>query len=776
MTQLDAESTSSCGRMFLYVWSEQDKPNECKFGERFVKLGDDPYASVMQRVKDSLGVRKDLLTTSVVSLDHYWDVSTWATKVGRNAPQARMDDHVRQFVGFRKGATGEVHRLSSSDLIVKVNHLITQADQPLPSAQLSTMQAEVAEQVVCNYEQGHKVVLAELCARFGKTLWSGAIAHELQVDLVVVSSYVKTVFASFAKDLTSFEQWAHYVHVDTQQADWQSQVQNALAQGKQVVAYLSMANGSQRQARMDYLFGLDVTRLLIVDEADFGSHAPKQADALISAANPEDRVLIMTGTNADRASRAWKLDSVVSVTYPELLVQKRKSQAAIAQGYAQVQDCVGLAFFEKNMSRDVLMPGISLYQLDLTQPVAQSALRGELDPEMRLLPSWSKFAAHPQKSKGFFVRVLESVFLGKHGVDEVNVDLQTQNWFGRHKHKVAMMFMPHQTGITAGALKAIGTIAHSALPAWRVITLGGGDIRVSGKRVKNSNAERTVREQIEEATKLNQSVLIISSQLAQRSFSIPEITELYLAYDEGQAGSTIQKISRVLTPGSDPNKVGKIISLSFDPNRDDKFDALLLDAAMNISKRNPAKSAAEAMSEVLATVDIFKGSSHSSVEVRRDDYLGQLMSRRAINRVIGSVANLNVLPPHVIQELALGTANYSRATPTASVPKGKTKQAQIKPAKNTNVKDTQKALMAKARERLVAIADNIDLIMAGTGMTKVRDAVHMVDSDPDLIQQVEMEFGVSWATVRDRFDDGILPVAWLELNWEKEQAHAEETV
>jgi hypothetical protein len=34
----------------------------------------------------------------------------------------------------------------------------------------------------------------------------------------------------------------------------------------------------------------------------------------------------MTGTNADRASKLWKIDTMLSVTYPELLIQKRASQ------------------------------------------------------------------------------------------------------------------------------------------------------------------------------------------------------------------------------------------------------------------------------------------------------------------------------------------------------------------------------------------------------------------------------------------------------------------
>ena len=313
-------------QMYLYVWSESTNPNECKFGERWVKQGDEPAKSVAARVRESLGVRKDLLDTGIVTIDHIWNVSDLAAQVGRFYQHAKMDDYLRAFVGHRKGSTGEVHLLSSAELIVKVNQLLSRQGQKLPSAGLGTMQYQMAQQAVTAYSQGSRVVLAELCARFGKTIWSGAVARELDTPLVIVASYVKTVFASFAKDLTSFEQWSGYNHVNTQQDGWQQEISGSLRKGQPVVAYLSMCVGSQREARIKWLFGRKSQRLLIVDEADYGVYKAGQAELLKNAVREKDRVLIMTGTNADRASKLWKIDTMLSVTYPELLIQKKNTQ------------------------------------------------------------------------------------------------------------------------------------------------------------------------------------------------------------------------------------------------------------------------------------------------------------------------------------------------------------------------------------------------------------------------------------------------------------------
>ena len=330
----DRFAPSTEGRMFMYLWHETTNPGECKFGERWVKPGDDPWQSVLARVKESVGVRKDLVYTGVVQIDAAWDVNEYAQQVGRAYQGARMDDYLRQFVGHRKGTTGEIHTITSDELILRLNNHLSSIGQPLPSAALSTMQYRMAEEVIASFAGGNKVVLAELCARFGKTLFSGAVARELEIPLVVVASYVKTVFASFGKDLTSFAQWQQYAHVDTQDKLYKAQLNESLQKNQPAVAYLSMCPGAQREARSKYLFSRRVPRLLIVDEADFGVHRNGQAELLKNALKPNDRVLIMTGTNADRATKLWNVDTIVSVTYPELLVQKVVAEKELGIAHA----------------------------------------------------------------------------------------------------------------------------------------------------------------------------------------------------------------------------------------------------------------------------------------------------------------------------------------------------------------------------------------------------------------------------------------------------------
>jgi len=312
-------------KMYCYLWWEKSNPNEAKFGERWVKAGQNPEKEVWKRVKDSLGVRKDLLNDGSIILEHIWDVTDMADELcpERLKQHGRVDDFIRPQIGHRKGTTGEVHELTAEEIVIKVNNYLRRVGQPLPAAGLSQNQYDAAYNVLDNIYHGKRTIVAELCARFGKTIWSGSLIRETNADLTVIASYVLTSFSSFLKDLTSFEQFRNLVIVDTSDVDYQEKINNGLSEGKQVVALLSMCSGNNRQKKIDYLFNTSVNRLVLIDEADFGVHKSNQSQPLISARTNDDVVVLMTGTNGDKAAGIWPVDHYLSVTYPELLMEKR---------------------------------------------------------------------------------------------------------------------------------------------------------------------------------------------------------------------------------------------------------------------------------------------------------------------------------------------------------------------------------------------------------------------------------------------------------------------
>ena len=731
-------------KMYCYLWWEKTNPNECKFGERWVFDGQDPETEIRKRIKSSLGVRKDLLRDGTVVLETFWDVTKYAKKYNRYYKQSRVDDHIRPHIGFRKGSTGEIHELPPGEVKLKVDQLLAKVDQPLPIVGLSAWQARSAEQLIQELENGNTTILAELCARFGKTIWSGALVKETGKQLTVIVSYVLTSFASFQKDLSGFEQFKDFVVIDTQDNEYQEVIDTALDQGKQVVAFLSMCVGSKRQQRIDYLFGKSVSRMVIIDEADFGVHRSGQATPLLDARKPDDAIVLMTGTNGDKAASYWPIDKTISTVYPELIVEKRLPQKSYP---------TTLKNFKIDATRHDLVVDVEFYQMDLKSAVEFAR---QADPEAFMddgvyLPSWSKFAAYPVKAKGFWTRMLEAVFLGQHGWDELNIDLQTNDV---PKQRVAMMFL--SGSIHNNNLKQTAMLAQQALPGYQVVPIYGDEM-------SNKTAETEVKESIEKARRENQSVLLLSAGMASRSFSVGEITELYLAYDSGDNGATIQKISRALTPDKQ-GKVGRIISLSFDPNRDDKFDSLLLETALNYKRTHNKKSAKEALRDVLKTVDIFRCSPDGGVKIEVDDYLEQAIERKSVNRIAGKTSDLSKLNVNQLQAIANGSITAFRAAKEETTEKGKTRlSTKVKGTNSQKVDISTQRLLAKVREVITGVIENLDIIVYGTGTTVIADAFASIKKDPEKQLVIKHEFGLEFDLIVELFENEVINTDLIEL-------------
>ena len=322
-------TVSNLNRMFVYSWYEKTNEQETKFGQRFVFAGQDPYVECLKRVRESIGVRKDLFDDGTIVLSMIWDVTKMAEKNGMMDKKSKFDDFLRPKIGKRK--QGEVHNMTSDILIEKVDEILRKEGQPRPEVSLSTAQYEDAVTVLKGIKEGKRRILAELSARYGKTIWSAAVAVESGIPVVVVSSYVLTSFTSFKNDVRKFHQFQDIEIVDSQEKGYQDKVDCFVTEGKQVMVFLSLYNGRGRDERINHLKGIEVQKLVFVDEADYGAHKKGQFGALQSMVGDDDVLILMTGTNSDRASSEWDIDLMVSTTYFELLVNKKESMDLVGQ-------------------------------------------------------------------------------------------------------------------------------------------------------------------------------------------------------------------------------------------------------------------------------------------------------------------------------------------------------------------------------------------------------------------------------------------------------------
>lgn len=411
-----------------------------------------------------------------------------------------------------------------------------------------------------------------------------------------------------------------------------------------------------------------------------------------------------------------------------------------------------LKHFKVDSTRTKKVVPVEFYQMNLIRAVAQVR---KLDPELLVdgddyLPSWTKFAKDPIRAKGFWTRMLQAVFDGQGSLPELNIDLQTRD-LSDNGFKVAMMFLPGS--MKNEHLKTTVALTKQTLKGWEVLEISGVGEH-NGKKITNKNAEEITKEVIEICRENDTPLLILSRGMAQRSYSIKEITELYLAYDEGDAGATTQKISRALTP-SDEGKIGRIFSLSFDPNRDDKFDTMMIASAQNYAKRKGVE-VDEALRRIINTIDIFACGEDGRVDIDPDTYLQQILDRNSLSRMVGKQADMDKLTMSEIAMLAAGNQNYNSLAKTDAADKGKAGDSKKQVKKRSQMTKEDLKLIDKARKTLTTIVEHLPYLVIMTKSTTIKDSLEKCIHTSDYNEYVISEFKVSPKQILTLFERGIL--------------------
>jgi hypothetical protein len=410
-----------------------------------------------------------------------------------------------------------------------------------------------------------------------------------------------------------------------------------------------------------------------------------------------------------------------------------------------------LKFFKKDINRDKVYASVEGYQLDLGPVVEKAKL---IHGNHNELPSWAKFVANPKKGKGWFVTLLEGMFKGKHNLHGVNIDNIVESINGDlSKRRVTMMFFPDNTKVEN--LITIGDIIQETLSGWKIVVLNGQTVK------NNSECEFKVTDVIES----NESnVMIIASKMAQRSFSEELIDELYLAYDQGQDGATIQKMSRALTSNS-LDKIARIFSLSFNPNRDDKLDTLVFQAALNQVEKKGKSDIREELKRVYRSIDIYSCNDNGAFKLTVDEYVKQALEKKGISRVMGKKSDLSKLTKSQLIALSQGNVDFLRNEMKEIVETGKTKESL---PKNNTITDSQKPTeteIQKVREVVITIIEHSDIIMLSAkfyGAKNIKEALEIIENE-NMTQDIEDEFGVKYDVIKYMFIMGIIKQEWVNL-------------
>jgi hypothetical protein len=411
-----------------------------------------------------------------------------------------------------------------------------------------------------------------------------------------------------------------------------------------------------------------------------------------------------------------------------------------------------LKFFQKDINRDKLYASVEGYQINLI-PVVNKAK--QLHDDLDELPSWAKFVANPKKGRGWYITLMEGMFNGKHNLYGVDVERLVESTDSQlSERRVAMMFFPDNTIVDN--LIEIGRITQNVLSGWSVVVLNGKTV------VSGGECESKVDDIINTT---NNNVLIISAKMAQRSFSEELIDELYLAYDKGQDGATIQKMSRALTSNSS-DKVARIFSLSFDPNRDDKLDTMVFQAALNQVEKKGKSDIREELKRVYNSIDIFScNDKGKAVKLEVDEYVKQSLEKKGISRVMGKKSDLTLLTKTQIRALLNGNVDYLRNEMKERAEMGKTKDSKPSVSDGSKTEKPSENEIEKVREVVISMIEHSDVIMLAAknkGAKNITEALEVFEENK-WTPILEDEFGVKYEVVKYLFTMGIIKGEWVNL-------------
>lgn len=174
---------------------------------------------------------------------------------------------------------------------------------------------------------------------------------------------------------------------------------------------------------------------------------------------------------------------------------------------------------------------------------------------------------------------------------------------------------------------------------------GFGVMVVNGDFTSNRKIEEEAKKFIARSKRQGKRVILISKDMASRSFSIPEIDTVFLMYDNGILAQTIQKVSRAFTPGKtyigEQKETGTIITLSLDSNHTelDPIDQYVVAEASRISTDNEPLQ--DSIKRVARSFNIFENDINGlAIRLNPDKYAEELVSSSDLIKVAATTIKL----------------------------------------------------------------------------------------------------------------------------------------
>lgn len=548
---------------------------------------------------------------------------------------------------------------------------------------LTIWQLEAMDRIFSFLGQGKKKIMAELAARFGKTLLYLSTFFATKCKIMVVGTYYLTALSSFKKEVGRYKEFSDFVVLELKSETFQKEFESNLNLNKKIVVLASLCGDKEvdhsvrnQNAQLIEQF---TDKITVIDEADYGAHT-ESCVPFVNRIGHGAPIILTTGTNSKRAKGEHKdVDAFFRVTYLDLLM-KAGTEAKIENDIVKQ--------FKRAFEFETYLAKVQFYRYDWSRFLT---LIDGYDTELN--PSFAKVSADVRKNSGFWTGLYQSVM----GVSQI-MDANDYSIFNCLENDTARSVIQF-VNMDNRPLKNLESIAKPILDSHYDV------YAINGDEIKGEDAEQFVKDKIRIAESKGKHVWIIACNMCQRSFSIPEINVVFLTYDKGDIGATVQKMSRALTAG-DSSKIGHIISFSINGNRDDKVAPMILDAAKEVADREGV-DIVTGLRKVMKSLPIFQmGSDGYNFQLEPDDYSKEIFSSSNCHQLITSRADFSSDNDgyEILKNCANDIKKLEKNKVDPAFRLGKTYLTE----KETNPSTRSKDEIAEIRKTLRNIVDRID--------------------------------------------------------------------
>ena len=610
--------------------------------------------------------------------------------------------------------------------------------------ELTIWQIEALDRLITFLDEDKQKIIAELAARFGKTLAYLALLNYIDQQVMIVGSYYLTALTSFKKEVALYKDFANFEILDLDDVNFQQSFDTYLKKGKKIVIIASLCGDKERNETVRNQNAGFVSKLsnkiTVIDEADYGAHTNNCAP-FVNKIGKGSPIILTTGTNSERAANNHRIDASFKVTYLDMKM-KALSNNMVLKNHI-LKQCKRAVKFENNLVN------VEFYRFDWSRFVPMLIGKNE-----DLNPSFSKCSVDVLKNTAFWTGLYQTM-LGISSDIDLN-DYSLSNCLRGNSESIIQF-----VSMSNAQLKKLEKVANSVLGQFYDV------YAICGDDIEGKDAEQFVKDKIIVAKQNNKKVWIIASQMCQRSFSVADINVVLLSYDNGDLGATMQKISRALTNGN-REKTGYIISLSIDGNRDDKIAPMIMDAAEQVAEHEGI-SLPDALRKVMKTFPIFQMDEDGYlVKLLPDEYTKELFStskgiRLAVNKESIYLTDLDSEAFDILSHLDVPSATIKQIREFV---KGKTYQPREQTKELTKKeKDEMHSFILK---NIVNILDNLAVTLHYQKMIRDRitysDLIHILNNEKDSSTMVGVN-GNQFSTLVDRgfIQKGILET-FVELN------------